>query len=241
MDLYQSFKKLLFSKDDLLKEALQYESFYYSTFGDLIVNIFTQKVEIVKLKKMIAYCQKQRNYHLPINSHDLQQFSQAVDKQYENDLTSLLEFIKDSKPTGTLTEEELNEIKALYRQLSKLIHPDLNPEVYKNSTIQELWTKLQIAYKTNNLEEVKNLEILILNETKYTHISEPINNLQYKIGLLAKEIEKIKSSYPYLYKYDLINPSIKEEELSAELLDLESYSKSLLLKLDEFMIQTLKS
>ncbi|MDO9153001.1 MAG: phospholipase D-like domain-containing protein [Paludibacter sp.] len=104
-----------------------------------------------------------------------------------------------------LTEDELKEIKAKYRSASKLCHPDVVDEKYKEMA-EQTFRELQKAYETNDLERVS--EILSnLEKGFFTNKSEKenekkeliatLNQLRTKRDELEKALVNLKTSETY--------------------------------------------
>ena len=53
---------MLMRRDNLKKEAFIYQRNYVAEFGDLILEVFKKKVECIRKKKTIEYCQRSINH-----------------------------------------------------------------------------------------------------------------------------------------------------------------------------------
>jgi hypothetical protein len=93
-----------------------------------------------------------------------------------------------------ITKEEQKSLKKLYREASKICHPDIVPED-KRSEAEEIFKELNEAYSINDLEKVS--EILEnLKTGNFGTGSEKIEDfelLQRKVSDLKAKIEKIKN------------------------------------------------
>jgi len=106
--------------------------------------------------------------------------AEEAEKDYQNYNESLNE-TKNEK-IQDLTEDELKEIKAKYRSASKLCHPDVVDEKFKEMA-EETFRELQKAYETNDLERVS--EILSnLEKGFFTNKSEKENEKKELLAAL---------------------------------------------------------
>ena len=58
---YDRYEELLMRRDAVKKEAFLLERAYVREFGDLILEIFQLKLECIKKKKTIEFCQRADN------------------------------------------------------------------------------------------------------------------------------------------------------------------------------------
>ena len=59
---YEVYEALLLDRDQARKEAGQAWTAYMSLFGHLITQLYEEKVECVKCKKALSYCQQAINH-----------------------------------------------------------------------------------------------------------------------------------------------------------------------------------
>ncbi len=72
--VYKEYEALIQKRDELKKEAFCYQREYTREFGDLIVKTFEKKIECIRKKKMIEYCQMAKNHGLPVDQEELQKY-----------------------------------------------------------------------------------------------------------------------------------------------------------------------
>ena len=70
-ELYKNYEELLIKRDQLYKEAGGIQILYTKEFGDLITKVFEEKIECIKKKKAIEYCQAITNKGGFIDKDDL--------------------------------------------------------------------------------------------------------------------------------------------------------------------------
>ena len=84
----------------------------------------------------------------------------------------------------------------MYRGIAKQIHPDIHPELAEVEELQDLWNQVNIAYQCNDLEQLKELDLLI--SVTLAGLSEQkaildIPDIEAKIKKLEWEIREIRS------------------------------------------------
>lgn len=105
----------------------------------------------------------------------------------------------------TLSQDEVVEIKKLYRNIVKRLHPDLNPttskaenrlffnavEAYKQGDLKTLQIIFQIVETGRNDEDVS---------SSFITLNKEIERVQALVSQLEEEIEQIKTKPPYIWK-----------------------------------------
>jgi len=140
--------------------------------GEIIQKILRFRKEKLKTQKDIGSA-KRKEYEEA--EFEYEEFN----NQYEN---------SKSEKLFELNEEQKNELKKLYRQASKLCHPDIVPESFK-SQAEEIFKSLKKAYEENDIEKVR--EILFSLE-KGEYILSKSDTINEK-ALLKSEISKLRN------------------------------------------------
>ena len=230
---YARYEELLLKRDDVKKKAFQYGMEYNRTFGELILKVFEKKVEGIRKKKTLEYCQTFKNHEKNVDMAGLQTYLERQLAEYEKRLKDMVEENEAAKSTGTVTEAELLQIKRIYRRMVKKIHPDINPLTNTNEELKGLWQRLVIAYECNELKELKETEVLInalMAKLDMGVMEIEIPDIEVKIAELEEEIERIMNTDPYQYRYLLEDEAAvaeKKKALQEELKEYEEYSNRL--------------
>ena len=230
---YARYEELLLKRDDVKKKAFQYGMEYNRTFGELILKVFEKKVEGIRKKKTLEYCQTFKNHEKNVDMAGLQTYLERQLAEYEKRLKDMVEENEAAKSTGTVTEAELLQIKRIYRRMVKKIHPDINPLTNTNEELKGLWQRLVIAYECNELKELKETEVLInalMAKLDLGVMEIEIPDIEVKIAELEEEIERIMNTDPYQYRYLLEDEAAvaeKKKALQEELKEYEEYSNRL--------------
>ena len=220
---------LVFTRDSLQKEQVDWGMAYFKEFGQQILENFELKIECIKTKKMIAFCQERQNRCIPILKQELDSRINIVMQEYYNELNEINNLVNaEDTPIAEVT---VRKIKKLYHELAKKLHPDLNPEVSNNEKLSQLWQEVVLAYRCNNYDRLVELAIVINDEIDHEQ-TEEVANLDEKIAVLLQEIETIKTTDPYLYKFLLEDDDMIDEKRQ-ELIEQKEYLQQYIQELQE--------
>lgn len=240
---FSKYEELLLKRDEVKKAAFHYQQEYVRTFGELILKVFEKKLDCIKKKKTIEFCQTFVNRGKSIDQEALQKYLAIELAEYQKQLDAMVEENENAKGFHEITQVEIAQIKKIYRRLVKRVHPDINPVMDESEELKELWQRLKIAYECNNLKEMQETEVLINAVIKKLNVGDlelEIPDIEEKIAELLKEIEDIKSKDPYQYRYLLDDKEAVEDKkkaLADELKEYEEYSAKLEAVLDELMMK----
>lgn len=230
---YSRYEELLIRRDNLQKEAFMLDREFVRVFGDRILKIFELKLECIRKKKTINFCQAAINHGGTVDQDKLQQYLEEEMAVYQAQLEAMVKDNNAAKDTHSVSEIDMLEIKKIYRRLAKLLHPDINPKTSEIEELRDLWERIAIAYKCNNLKDIKELEILATAALKTLgegEIKIEIPDIDDKIKEVETEIENIRNTDPYMYKFILENPEAVKEKNAAydeEFASYEEYGKQL--------------
>jgi len=213
---------------------------YEHYFDEMIREVQETRLDCVRKRKILSYCKNRAGQGLNIIKSNLDDFVEKAMNEYQETLDYLSGGNAEKDEKKQTSDEELKSIKAIYHQLAKQIHPDMNSELKDDKTISDLWNRTCIAYNCNDLQELQELEILInryLESINHRYNDIDIPDVNEKIFILNREIYKITHTNPYQYKYiveDEENVKKKKEELSKELTDYKRYIDELNKELEIF-------
>ncbi len=143
---YSRYEELLMRRDEVKKQAFLYERAYVREFGELILEVFQMKLECIRKKKTIEFCQIFANRGEVVDQEKLQEYLAKELAEYQKQLNDMIAENEAAKKYERVSEADLLKIKRIYHRLVKLIHPDINPEVAANADLNDLWQRLIIAY-----------------------------------------------------------------------------------------------
>lgn len=238
---YSRYEELLLQRENLKKEAYHQQQEYIRVFGPQILELFRLKLECVRKKKTIEYCQRALNFGKSVDQEALQVYLAKELASFQEQLDQMVFEQEEANKATTITELELLKIKKIYHRLIKQMHPDINPLVEQSEALQDLWNRIRIAYACNDLKALEELEVLALQalkETGHGSLEVEIPNIDEKILELEQEILEIRSRDPYQYIYLLSDPSAVEEKkksLNEEIKSYQDYADQLETILKELM------
>lgn len=230
---YEEYAKLLLKRDEVKKEAGSFLTAYICEFGELITKVFEAKIECIKKKKSIAFCQSVLNRGELPDAKALQAFIKKNMQEYYEQLDGMIEDNKKAQEAKTFTEATVRRCSKLYKQIAKQVHPDLNPEAGKNKAVQDLWNRTVEAHKNNDLKTLEELLLLVEKAVKDEGLESlkiDIPDIDDKIKDIRIEIETIVSTAPYTYGallQDIVKMDEKKTSLQTELEEYNDYSKEL--------------
>ena len=192
--------------------------------GNLEYRLYQSECIIMRLKRKVELIQMRINRQEKI---DVATIDELLDEQFREYQQKLEEKIKKMNEAiernngEVLTEQQVKELKKLYRAIVKALHPDLNPSVTKQQI--KLFQNAVTAYKNGDLQTLRIINEMISNnhsEDDNTDNIEKMRNelirLDRMISSINGDIEKIKSEYPYTMKdilFDKEQLNQKKQEL----------------------------
>ncbi len=232
-DNYALYEEALLQRERLRREAHNYEILYIKEFGDLLLGLFELEVACIRKKKKLSYYQRALNQSKKIRQDQVEALLKQEMREYQEKLDAMLEENQAIKRMKEASKEELEKIKIIYRKLVKELHPDINPKTREIPELQEMWNQINIAYQGNCLEELQEAELLvkqILERLDLGCLDIEIPNLETKIQMVWKEINKILTTDPYQYRSLLKDPlavARKKEKLAEDKRALTRYKEEL--------------
>ena len=80
-----------------------------------MIEIFNEKIQCVKKKKAISFCQVAINRGRAVTKEEIEKYVEEESKKYQETLDSMIEEHKAAKAAGRVTELEFLTIKKRYR------------------------------------------------------------------------------------------------------------------------------
>lgn len=207
--LMLNYEVLLMQRDEMLKRASFYQMDYYAIFGAQIQKNYECRIEGILLKKKIEYYQKYINRGKFVDVEEVEERLAMEMELYNNGLEEIKQKISTSQNRVYICSSLVSQIKSVYRDIVKKLHPDRNPEFMEDEKIRELWLHIQDAYNRNDLESLLEYEIIVKDMFEE---SLDIQNVAERIEKLQLETENIAQTSPYNYKFILEDEKKVEEK-----------------------------
>lgn len=202
----------------LTYEQPQLIALYTTKIGQLKYEEYSLEVEVRKQKRQMQLAQAAVNRG---EQPDVQKINRIIEDEfavYQEQLEAQLQSIKASQEYLTspiLPPEDVEEMKHIYKVLVKRLHPDWNPNLPQDKA--ELFFRAQAAYKMSNLQELRNI-LLMLNNEDVSHsftIEEAdaeITTLEQSVAQLKKRIKEIEEAFPFTLQDKLYDEKWVEQE-----------------------------
>ena len=184
INLYRS---LIIKRDELKKQVEENQKDNYQMYADSYKEYYSLMVECIFLKKRIAYCQRCKNHHIKIYKEELEGYMDAVKEDYMHELEKLRTHKKIVKQH--LSDEDMKQAKKIFKRIIKRIDQD-----------HPLWERALESYRYNNLNDLKDIEILVDYDTQSIRKNLDMTYLTIQIERIKKEIESIENREPKITK-----------------------------------------
>ncbi len=221
--LHTELSMLILEHDQLLyTECKNIEIFYLMNLGGLEYRAYDLQCQVLRAKRKLTLIQAKINRQEPV---DLVQIEEVLDiefAQYQKTLNERIDKINQalerSKHFHTLSSNDQKELKRLYRQIVKALHPDLHPDLTKSQL--NLFHRATEAYATGDLEAMRLISEMIseppllpCTDDSLSLLRQERDRLTMLLQKITDKINKIKSEYPYTLKKLISTPEkIKEEK-----------------------------
>ncbi len=225
-DLREELVKLATEREILLtteKRAL--ETKYYLKIGRKQYQLYLLRNEVLRLRRKTEIIRASLNRG---ESYDLEMVEKCLDeelKRWEEEVLELFQKIRYAEYINKLpllTPAEAGELKKLFRELVRRLHPDLNRELAEKN--KHLWNRALAAYDHGDLQELKTLALLVEDKEKakesFTATAElntAIGKIKKQITHLLQDLAKIEQQFPFTLREKLDDEAwVKEQNVEME-------------------------
>ena len=185
--LINLYRSLIIKRDELKKQVEENQKDNYQMYADSYKEYYSLMVECIFLKKRIAYCQRCKNHHIKIYKEELEGYMDAVKEDYMHGLEELRTHKKIVKQN--LSDEDMKQAKKIFKRIIKRIDQD-----------HPLWERALESYRYNNLNDLKDIEMLVDYDTQSIRKNLDMTYLTTQIERIKKEIESIENRKPKITK-----------------------------------------
>lgn len=221
------------------RDELQYvickniETAYCLKLGALEHRTYEAQCKALRLKRKIELIQACVNRQEKIIMSQIEGLLDDEFAEYEAKLEEQIENMNEAlyRSRGEyLTGEESKELKKLYRNIVKQLHPDVNPDVTEEQI--RLLDNAIVAYKNGDLAAMRIIYEMVgehdlpdLSQDSLSALAEESKRIEGMVASVRQSISQIKSQYPYTVKEFVEKPE-KEAQRRAELKTmLEQYNE----------------
>ena len=230
--LRASLTALLLQKDDLLLiQCRRIEAAYLRRFGALELKVYESWCDCLRAKRKAKLIRASRNRR---EAADLPQIEAELDgemAQYREELENRfqrVEGVMEQREGPGLTARGAKEVKDLYRQAVKALHPDLHPGE-DDTRIRTLGQAMR-AYRAGDLGTLRAIcetlePVREREETELDALRAEAKRLRASVRDFDRLLEKIKKDYPFnmrVYLEDDEQGRAREAELTGQLQDLRT-------------------
>lgn len=185
--LINLYRSLIIKRDELKKQVEENQKDNYQMYADSYKEYYSLMVECIFLKKRIAYCQRCKNHHIKIYKEELEGYMDAVKEDYMHELEELRTHKKIVKQH--LSDEDMKQAKKIFKRIIKRIDQD-----------HPLWERALKSYRYNNLNDLKDIEMLVDYDIQSIRKNLDMTYLTTQIERIKKEIESIENRKPKITK-----------------------------------------
>ena len=247
--LKEEYIKLLNDQDVLINWGKpQLEALYSTRIGVWQVKRLQAQLRIKGLKLKLEKVRSCINQNIPVDITAIE--LEVAASLAEAEARIMLETGKIEKARHLLshldTPEHSGELRKLYRELAKQLHPDVNHNLTEEQI--KLWHLVKEAYENGDLEKLKSLRVVYEKELAATAIADTtlsseeltlrIEVLKQGIKILQEEILHIKSQFPFTVEKQIKDEDWVAEEtakLQEELKQLNDYEQELTLEYEQLI------
>ena len=192
----------------LLAELRCFQLQYYREIGSLYIEVDEIEAQIAEFVALLN----------PLDKKAQEEAKRAriraqVSKKASQFLTDNAKETKDFRPSASLKE--------IYRQIAKLIHPDLTTDKQEHEFRKQIMVEVNQAYEKGDEIKLRRLLRQILNGSQMIeegeNIAEEIAQVKERITNIHSEITKIKKQSLYQLKERVLKAQKDGRDLLAEM------------------------
>lgn len=225
---------LLLERDELqFVICRNIETEYMLKIGSIEYKAYEAQCLAMRLKRKIELIQANKNRQERVIIDNIEKTLDNEFAEYQKKLDEQVDKMNDAlrrSKSEVLSDEDSKELKKLYRNIVKALHPDINPDV---SVAQaQLFDNAVEAYKNGDLQALRIIAEMVgstllpaKHKDAMTQLVEEKERLQGLIKSIRESIDSIKSKYPYTMK-EVVEDEEKTEQKRQELEEvLEKYNE----------------
>lgn len=227
---------------DMMKNwgRTQLEALYATRIGKYKIEILELQIQLKALKKKIQLCHKAMNRNDIPNFEEIEFRVKSMTQEAYKEIHQEKEKVAFGKEilSNLSSPEESAEMKKIFRNIAKTLHPDVNPNLTTEQ--QEIWHMFYSAYKSGDLDKLKALEVVYADEIKKSQdqnneISEEdilLQTAMLKQGIieLEEQIKQLESEFPFNIADQIRDDEWVEEQQKLLNIEIEELQKMVMEK-----------
>lgn len=232
----KSLEDLLLERDELRFVVCQnIKTNYMLEIGNLEYRVYKEYCDFLRLRRKKEIIQAKQNRKEKISMKVIERLLDeeflGYKKKLEDKIHEMNEAMALSK-MESLTDDETQEFKKIYRSIVKSLHPDLNPE--KSEAEKQLFINAAEAYRQGDLATLQIIFQMLGTEindvedsSSFKWLQKEKEKIQSLVKKIKEEIEEIKKEPPYIWKIYLDDENKKEERIAELKKDLKSFQEAI--------------
>lgn len=243
-ELKKDISLLIEEKDTLTYTVCKnIETAYMLAVGGLEYKVYEAECLYRRLRRKLQLIRRKTNRQEQIELAEIESQLDGEMEEYRKILSARMKAVQDAleRERGDfLSDEDMKELKELYRTVVKALHPDLHPDLSED--MKELFLHAVNAYQNGDVDALRLISVTVgtpLSSSPKDSFAELLKTRDRLFAYrqrMQKEIEIIKGRFPYNKKDFVKDPKAIEErkdELESAIFDYRQLICSLEEKIKE--------
>jgi hypothetical protein len=213
---------LVLERDQLLlQECKSIEMVYMLKVGHIEYKLYQIECAVLRAKRKAEIIQARKNRQEKVILDELDAWLDEEFAEYTEKLNKQMDAVNDAfarEKGEVLSAKETAEMKKLYRDIVKALHPDLHSDL--DDRHLELFLNAVTAYECGDLENLRIIHTMIdqplpgaVEKGGFQYLKEEGERLKKLTSSVNVQIEEIKTTFPYTVKKFIADEAAVHERL----------------------------